>query len=321
VPSKYSNILVTGGAGFIGSHIVNRLLNSGFEVTVIDNLSTGRLENIEYNSGQNFHFIRGDIRDFDLIKRVVRNIDAVFHEAAFVNVVSSFKDPLTTQDVNVTGTLNLLKNCLDSDVKRLIFASSASIYGETEVLPVKEDMIPKPLSPYAVSKLAAENYTKLFFEAYGLETVCLRYFNVYGPKQGSGPYSGVIQIFINRALHEHPLIVHGNGEQTRDFVSVQDVVDANILALRNKNAVGQVFNIGTGTSTSINQLAKTILQILRKESLNPIYTDSMPSNILASYADISKARRVLGYNPKITLKEGITQLVDWYGQSKGKMGH
>jgi len=312
MPTEYSNILVTGGAGFIGSHIVNRLLINDFEVTVIDNLNTGRLENIHYNDRQNFHFIEGDIQDFDLIKGVVKDIDAVFHEAALVNVASSFKDPLTIHDVNVTGTLNLLKNCLDSDVKRFIFASSASIYGETDILPIREDRTPKPLSPYAVSKLAAENYAKLFFKAYGLETVCLRYFNVYGPKQEPGSYSGVIPIFINRALHEQPPVIHGDGEQTRDFVNVQDVVDANMLALRSKNAVGEVFNIGTGTPTSINQLAKTILQILEKESLNPIYSDSRLGDIPASYADISKTRRVLGYDPKITLKEGITKLVDWY---------
>jgi len=312
MPRKYSNILVTGGAGFIGSHIVNRLLNNGFEVTVIDNLSTGRLEKIDYNDRPNFHFIKGDIRDFDLIKGVVIDIDAVFHKAALVNVVYSFKDPLTTHDVNVRGTLNLLKTCLNSDVKRIIFASSASIYGETNVLPIREDIIQKPMSPYAVSKLAAENYAKLFFRAYGLETVCLRYFNVYGPKQESSPYSGVTPIFINRALHEQPPVIHGNGEQTRDFVNVQDVVDANMLALWSKNAVGEVFNIGTGTPTSIDQLAKTILQILGKESLKPIYTDSRPGDIPASYADISKARRALGYNPKVTLKEGITKLVDWY---------
>lgn len=312
-----SNILVTGGAGFIGSHIVNRLLVDGFEVTVVDNLSTGRLENLQRNERGDVHFIRGDIRDFDLMRRVVADMDVVFHEAASIDVASSLSDPLTTHSVNVTGTLNLLISCLDSSVKRLIFASSASIYGETDVLPTAEDTTPNPISPYAVSKLAAEDYANLFFKAYGLNTVCLRYFNVYGSRQGSNHYSGVIPIFINRVLHERPPVVYGNGEQTRDFVHVQDVVDANMLALRSKNAVGEVFNIGTGTPMSITQLAKIVLETLGKESLNPVYAGSRPGDLSASYADITKARRVMGYDPKVTLTEGIAELVRWHKQSAG----
>jgi len=310
----YSKALVTGGAGFIGSHIVDRLLIHGLEVTVVDNLSTGQLKNIVYNENQqNFHSIKGDIRDLDLIRRIVKEVDIVFHEAALISVVSSFKDPLTTHDVNVTGTLNLLKTCLNSGVKRFIFASSASIYGETETLPMKENMVPGPISPYAVSKLAAEYYAKLFYKVYGLETVCLRYFNVYGPRQRYGHYSGVIPIFINRLLSNEPPIIYGNGEQKRDFVNVQDIVDANMLALRSKNAVGHVFNIGTGKATSVNQLAKIVLQIFGKKDLQPVHTDPRPGDTKeGSYADISKARRVLGYDPKISLEDGIIKLVEWY---------
>lgn len=316
MPDGYSKILVTGGAGFIGSHIVNRLLSDDFEVTVVDNLNTGRLENIEHNDRQNFHFVKGEVQDFNLAREVLKDIDVVLHEAALTNVTSSFEDPLKTHDVNVTGTLNLLKNCVDTKVKRFIFASSASIYGETDVLPIVEEVTPKPLSPYAVTKLAAESYVRLFFKAYGLETVCLRFFNVYGPKQQPSAYSGVISIFINRALQGQSLLIYGNGHQTRDFVNIQDVVDANMLTLTSKNAVGEVFNIATGTATSINQLAKTISQILGKESLTIDYMNSRPGDIKASYADISKARRILGYSPKITLKEGLAKLIDWYKQCR-----
>jgi len=311
---KLSKALVSGGAGFIGSHIVDKLLDEGFEVTVVDDLSSGQLENfVHIKEGENFRFVKGDIRDTNLIKGLVKDIDVVFHEAALISVVYSLKDPLTTHDVNVTGTLNLLKACVDSGVKRFIFASSASIYGETKTLPMKEDMIPTPISPYAASKLAAENYAKLLYKIYGLETVCLRYFNVYGPRQKHSHYSGVIPIFIERLLSNQPPSINGDGEQKRDFVNVQDVVHANMLALKSKNAVGQLFNIGTGKATSINQLAKIVLQIFGKEDLQPVHTDPRPGETKeGSYADISKARTVLGYDPKISLEEGITKLTEWY---------
>jgi len=311
---KFSKALVTGGAGFIGSHIADKLLSDGFEVTVVDNLSSGQLTNITHNEdGENFHLIKGDIRDLDLARRIVKDVDIVFHEAALISVVLSFKDPLTTHDVNVKGTLNLLKTCLDSDVKRFILASSASIYGETKTLPMKENMIPSPISPYAVSKLTAENYAKLFYRVYGLETVSLRYFNVYGPRQRHSQYSGVIPIFIKRLLSNEPPIIYGNGEQKRDFVNVQDVVDANMLASKSKNAVGQVFNIGTGKATSVNQLAKIVLRIFGKKDLQPVHADPRSGDTTeGSCADISEARRVLGYDPKISLEEGIIPLVEWY---------
>jgi nucleoside-diphosphate-sugar epimerase len=313
VTYKYSRILVTGGAGFIGSHLVDRLLSNGFEVTVIDNLTAGRLENMDFKDRQNFHFIEGDIRDFDLIKKALEDIDAVFHEAALVSVVSSFSDPLNTHDVNVKGTLNLLKACLDSDVRRFVFASSAAIYGKTKTPQKRENMIGMPTSPYAVSKLAAESYVKLFYKAYGLETVSLRYFNVYGPRQRYGPYSAVIPTFINRVLNDQPPIIHGDGEQTRDFVNVQDVVDANMIALRSKNAVGQVFNVGTGKATSVNQLAKIVLKILGKTSLEPVHTAlRLGDASKGSCADINRARKVLGFNAGVSLEEGMAKLVEWY---------
>lgn len=310
--SKYSSILVTGGAGFIGSHLVDRLLKDGFNVTVLDDLSTGKLDNLAgHKDEENFYFIRGDIRDSDLVKRALKDVDAVFHEAALVSVSRSVKAPILTNEVNVTGTLNLLKACLDSDVKRFIFSSSTAIYGDTKTLPISEDAVPQPISPYAVSKLAAENYTRVFYEVYGLETVCLRYFNVYGPRQEYGPYSGVITIFINRLKQGKPPIVYGDGEQTRDFVEVQDVVEANLLALKKKDAVGQIINIATGLPTTVNQLAKLLQEIMGRTELKPVHAEPRLGDIRYNYADIGRARKILGYKPKVSLKAGLTRLVEW----------
>jgi UDP-glucose 4-epimerase len=304
---------VTGGAGFIGSHIVDRLLNDDFEVAVLDDLSTGRLENVAHHQGEkNFHFINGDIRSFDLVKSALQDVDAVFHEAALVGVACSVENPVLTNEVNVTGTLNLLKACVDSSVKRFIYASSAAVYGRAETLPHHEGLSPRPASPYGVSKLAAENYVKVFSEVYGLETVCLRCFNVYGSRQTYGPYSGVITIFINRLLGDQPPTIYGDGKQTRDFINIQDVVDASMLALASKGAVGEVFNIATGIATTVNQVASILQEIMGKPSLKPVYTNPRMGDIQDSYADISKARRVLGHNPRVSLRDGLTKLVKWH---------
>lgn len=313
MPKSYSKILVTGGLGFIGSHIVDRLVKEEFEVTVIDNLSTGRRGNIAYHQNRkDFNFIEGDIRDAALVKRIIKDVDAVFHEAALVSVPHSVENPLLTNEVNVSGTLNLLEACRDADVKRFIHASSSSVYGETETLPKHEKLNPQPISPYAVSKLAAENYVKVYYEVYGLNTVCLRYFNVYGPRQTYGPYSGVITIFINRLLKNESPIIYGDGKQTRDFTYIQDVVEANMLALTRERAIGEVFNIATGNQTTINQLAAMLQQIMNKTNLRTIFTNPRRGDIKHSYADITKAKKLLQYNPKISLKKGLTQLVKWY---------
>ncbi len=317
---KHKKILVTGGAGFIGSHIVDRLMEEGFEVTVMDNLDTGRLENIAHHKNKsNFHFAKGDIRNFALVKETLRDIDSVFHEAALASVTRSVKDPILTNDINVGGTLNLLKASSDLGVKRFIFASSAAIYGEAKSPLKKEDMATNPTSPYGVSKLAAENYVRVFYKAYGLETVCLRFFNVYGPRQNvdiQGTYGGAISIFINRILERLPPTIYGDGEQTRDFVYIQDVVEANMLALNTKNAAGEVFNIATGKKISVNQVAETLKDIMNRKDLKTVYTDPRPTDIRHGYADISKAKKILGYNPKFPVKEGLTELVNWYNQRK-----
>jgi nucleoside-diphosphate-sugar epimerase len=311
----YSKILVTGGAGFIGSHLVDRLLGEGFEVTVIDNLDTGRLEKIAQHQGKKgFNFIKGDIRDSKLIE-TMKGVDAVFHEAALASVTLSVQNPILSNDINVTGTLNLLKLSSDLGVKRFIYASSAAVYGDTPSPQKREDMTPNPTSPYGVSKLAAENYVKLFYKAYGLETVSLRCFNVYGPRQRFDiqcAYGGAITIFINRLLRSMPPTIYGDGEQTRDFVYIQDVIDANMLALKSKNAAGEVFNIGTGSNVSVNQVAELLKETLGRKDIKNIYSDPRPTDIRHGYADISKAKKNLGYNPKFSLKKGLTELVNWY---------
>lgn len=317
---KYSKALVTGGAGFIGSHLVDRLLDDRFEVTVLDNVSTGHMENlVHYGDRKDFHFVKGDVRDFELVKKTVTNVDVVFHEAALISVTRSVENPVLTNDVNVTGTLNLLKACSDAGVKRFIHASSSSVYGEIETLPKREDLTTQPISPYAVSKLAAENYVKVFYEVYGLETVCLRYFNVYGPRQTYGPYSGVITIFINRLMNNKPPIIYGDGAQTRDFTNIQDVVEANVLAMKNKSATSEVFNIATGEPTTINHLATLLVQIMDKTNLKPVYQNPRPGDIRQSYADISKVRKTLGYEPKVALREGLEKLVEWYTSLHGRL--
>jgi nucleoside-diphosphate-sugar epimerase len=311
---RYSRILVTGGAGFIGSHLVDRLITEGFEVSVIDNLDTGRLENIPHQKRKKLCFIKGDIRDFNLVKEAVKDIDVVFHEAALASVTLSVEDPILTNDINVTGTLNLLRASADFHVRRFIYASSAAVYGDAAPIQKREDMTLNPTSPYGVSKFAAENYVKVFHTVYGLETVSLRYFNVYGPRQRfdiEWAYGGVITIFMNRLLKGMPPIIYGDGKQTRDFVYIQDVVDANVLAMNSKKAVGEIFNIGTGTKVSVNQVAATLKDVMKKGKLQNIHENPRPIDIRHGYADISKARKILGYNPKFSIQKGLVELVNW----------
>jgi UDP-glucose 4-epimerase len=313
---KYQKILVTGGSGFIGSHIVDKLMEKGFEVTVFDNLDTGHIENIEPHQGkENFHFIKGDIRDLDLIKKTLKDVDVVFHEAALASVTLSVQNPILSNDINVTGTLNLLKASSDSGVKRFIYASSAAVYGDTKTPEKREDMSTNPRSPYGISKLAAENYVKIFHKLYGLETVSLRYFNVYGPRQRFDlqcAYGGVITIFTNRLLRDMPPIIFGDGEQTRDFVYIGDVVEANMLALDIKDAAGEAFNIGTGLSVSVNQIAKILKDIMNKHKLKNVHADPRPAEGRHGYANISKAEKILGFHPKVSIKDGLIKLVAWY---------
>jgi len=305
-------VLVTGGAGFIGSHTADKLLAEGVEVVVLDNLRSGRLENIrQHVNKRNFRFVRGDIRDSHLVKDLVSDVDAVIHLAALVSVPESIKDPALTYAINVNGTLNLLKASVDFGVKRFVYASSCAVYGNAENLPIKEDYPPKPLSPYASSKLTAEDYVQKYNRNFGLETVCLRYFNVYGPRQIYSDYSGVITRFINRLTNDLPLVIFSDGEQTRDFVYVTDVAEANILALKHAKAIGEIFNIGTGVATTINQLANMLLELAGKNSLETVHSEPREGDIRHSVADISKAKEKLGYCPKVSLKDGLKRLLGW----------
>jgi len=314
---NHSRILIAGGAGFIGSHIVDKLLEQDVQVTILDNLFTGLLENIEHNrSRKNLKFVKGDVRDSVLVKRLVKNVDAVFNDAAVVSVPRSVEDPLLANQVNVGGTLNLLKACLDSGVRRFIQASSASVYGDTQSLPITEDLPTKPISPYAVSELAAENYARVFYTTYGLETVCLRYFNVYGPRQTCSKYSGVTTIFVNQLLQNKPPIIFGDGKQTRDFVYVEDVVNANILALTEEKAAGEVFNVATNKATTINTLVSNLQEVMNKKHLKPVHKAPRRGDIVHSYASIEKARRILGFKPRFSLKKGLTRLAEWCAKER-----
>jgi UDP-glucose 4-epimerase len=317
---RYSKILVTGGAGFIGSHIVDRLLEEDFEVIVIDNLEFGKMENIAHHQNEkNFHFVRGDIRNWQFVNETMKDVDAVFHEAALASVALSVQDPILTNEVNVSGTLHLLKAAADLGVKRFVYASSAAVYGETRTPEKREDEASSPKSPYGVSKLAAEKYAKSFFEVYGLETVSLRYFNVYGPRQSvdlKGQYGSVITIFLSRLLRNMSPIIFGDGEQTRDFVYVKDVAQANVLAMTSKNAVGECFNIGTGTRISVNQVAQVLKSLINKKEIKNVYADPRPGDIRHGYADISKAKRMLNYIPKFSFEKGIADLVKWYNSQQ-----
>jgi len=315
---EFSRVLVTGGAGFIGSHIVDRLLEAGIEVTVLDNLFAGKIENIEQHmKNANFRFVKGDIRNSQLVRKIVKDVDAVFNDAAVVSVPRSVKKPLLANDVNVKGALTLLKASRDSNVKRFVQASSASIYGDTSTLPISEDMCPRPISPYAVSELAAENYARVFCSVYGLRTVCLRYFNVYGPRQTYSQYSGVITIFAKQLLQDQSPTIYGDGEQTRDFVFVEDVVQANMLALEKSNAIGETFNIATGRPTTIVKLVETLQKVMNKTDLRVIRKEARKGDIERSYASIERARKTLGYSPKFSLQEGLKKLTESYVSKLG----
>ena len=302
-------VLVTGGAGFIGSHLVNALLAKGDAVTVLDNLSNGSMDNLKnHTNNPAFRFIQGDIRDAKTVENAVVGVDAVIHEAAMISVPLSIEDPELAHSVNVEGTLALLKASLERGVKRFVYASSCAVYGEQAELPISEDAPPKPLSPYASSKLAAEQNCLAFHEREGLETVCLRYFNVYGPRQTAGEYAGVMMKFLERLRTNQPPIICGDGEQTRDFIFVSDVAEATLLALEREDVAGKVLNIGTGRTTSINDLCEIFLAATGNTGLKPIHESPRAGDIRHSQADIKKAKKLLGFKPRVSLKEGVKRL-------------
>jgi UDP-glucose 4-epimerase len=305
--------LVTGGAGFIGSHLVQRLVEQGSEVTVVDNLSTGRIDNL---SGilDSITFIEGDISDDAMLARALPGCDVVFHQAAVVSVTQTVENPVSSALVNDLGTLKVLESARMNKVRRVVLASSSAVYGDDPQLPKLETMAPNPLSPYAVQKLTNEHYAALYHGLYGLETVCLRYFNVFGPRQDpSSPYSGVISIFMLRAMEGRAPVVYGDGRQTRDFIYVQDVVRANLLAATDSRAPGQVFNVGTARSISINTLWEQIAD-MAEIVVSPEHAARREGDVTHSRAAIQKALDQLGFQPSTPFEDGLKKTYGWYKQ-------
>jgi UDP-glucose 4-epimerase len=303
-------VVVTGGAGFIGSHLAEELAGQGYHVVILDDLSSGTMENMaELLKKQNVEFVRGSVTDFSLIKKLFKDVQYVFHQAAISSVPKSVDDPLSTHEANLTGTLKVLQAARDNKVKKVVFASSASVYGTTTVQIEREDMMPSPLSPYAVTKLAAEYYFQVFRELYQLPSTCLRYFNVYGPREDpNSQYGVVIPMFIRRIGAGKPPIIFGDGEQTRDFIFVKDIVQANIWAAES-DAFG-IFNIGHGESITVNRLAELILELTGSD-FEPIHQEARPGEVRHSLADISKARS-FGYEPRHSLREGLAETIKWF---------
>jgi UDP-glucose 4-epimerase len=304
-----NHYLVTGGAGFIGSHLVRRLVADGAVVRVVDNLSTGNLARLQ-DLSDSIDFIEGDLAEERVSDEAVDGMDYVFHQAAVPSVQRSVRDPIATNRANVTATLNLLESCRRAEVRRFVYAASSSAYGDTEVLPKIEGMPPNPLSPYALQKLVGERYSKLYYDLYGLETVSLRYFNVFGPYQDpDSEYSAVIPRFIRALLANEPITVYGDGEQSRDFTYVDNVVAANLLAMRGSDAPGKVFNIGCGERISLNKLIRVLENAIGlKAFVN--YADPKVGDVRHSLADITLARRILGYSPSILFESGLKKTVE-----------
>ena len=306
--------LVTGGAGFIGSNIVGELLKRNETVRVLDNFSTGKRENLSHYM-DTIELIEGDIRSYHIVAEAVEGMDFILHQAALPSVPRSIKDPITSNEVNVGGTLNILETARDAKVKRIVYASSSSIYGDSVELPKREDMIPNPLSPYTVSKLAAENYCRVFSRIYNLESVCLRYFNVFGPRQDpNSQYSAVIPKFIQTMLNDKAPVIFGDGTQTRDFTYVANVVEANLLAATADCDSGIVLNCACNERTELNRLVFELNALLGKD-IEPVYVESRPGDVMHSFASVEKAKNTIKYVPGVNFKDGLKRTVEWYADS------
>ncbi len=306
--------LVTGGAGFIGSNIVLALVEKGRQVRVLDNFSTGRKENLT-PVWDDIELIEGDIRDLATVRKTLKGVEYVLHQAAVASVPRSIEDPLQSNASNITGTLNVLWAAKEGRVRRLVFASSSSVYGDTPVLPKAEHMPPSLLSPYALNKLTGEYYCRLFSSIYGLETVSLRYFNVFGPRQNpDSEYAAVIPNFITAFLHQRPAVIYGDGEQTRDFTYIDNVVEANFLALEAPRVTGQIVNIASGERISLNQLVGH-LGTLTGTNLVPTHAAPRVGDVRHSLADITLARELLGYHPRVDWKTGLQKTLAWFSRS------
>jgi len=303
--------LVTGGGGFIGSHIVRGLLAQGQAVRVLDDFSTGKRENLAEVAGR-IDVVEGDIRDEAAVQRAMQDVEVVFHLAARASVPRSVAEPRPANDINITGTLNLLIAARDVKARRFVYSASSSAYGDTPVLPKTVDMCPHPLSPYAVSKLAAEHYCSCWAHVYGLQTVSLRYFNVFGPRQDpKGAYAAVIPAFVSRMLKGERPVIYGDGEQSRDFCFVDNVVHANLLAASAPELHGEVVNVACGERTTLNQIAADINALLGT-NVQPEYQPPRAGDVRHSLADISVTKQVLGYEPKVMFSDGLRRSIEWY---------
>jgi nucleoside-diphosphate-sugar epimerase len=302
--------LVTGGAGFIGSHLTEELVRRGHRVRILDNLVTGKRENLSHISG--VELVEGDLADMQACLRAVQGVDFVLHQGALPSVPRSVKDPVTSNRANIDGSLNILTAARDAGVKRLVNAGSSSAYGDTPTLPKREDMPTNPLSPYALQKLVAEQYCSMFTKLYGFETVTIRYFNVFGPRQDPGsPYSGVISLFTKALLAGQQPIVYGDGEQTRDFTYVANVVHGVLSACDAPNVAGEVINVATGGRISLNELWRVMARIAGS-TIVPTYEAVRVGDVRDSQADITKARQLLGYQPIVPFEEGLKRTLDWF---------
>lgn len=309
-------MLVTGGAGFIGSNLCDALLRNGAKVTVIDNLITGFVENIEEIDGP-VDFIEGDINDDDALARALDGVDTIFHQAALPSVPRSVDDPAETHQACVNGTLNLLIRAKNAGVRRFIYAASSSAYGDQPVLPKLETMRADPLSPYAVAKLTGEHYCRSFYKVYGLETVSLRYFNVFGPRQNpSSMYSGVISRFVDALMTNTAPVIYGDGETSRDFTYIDNVVDANIKASQTTLGIGETINVANGERITLNELLSTLKEITGRTAIEAVYEDPRPGDVRDSQADNSRAVEWLGYEKMVGLEDGLRRTIDWWRNSR-----
>ena len=307
--------LVTGGAGFIGANLIKALVAAGHSVRVLDNFSTGKRERLRPFDCR-VDLVEGDLRSYHIVREAVTDVEVVFHQGALPSVPRSINDPITTNQVNVDGTLNILDAAKAAGVRRVIYASSSSIYGENPVLPKQEDMTPMPISPYAVAKLAGEKYCQAFTRSYGLETVALRYFNVFGPGQDpKSQYAAVMPLFITAFLDGGKITLFGDGEQSRDFTFVENVVQANILAADAPDASGQVLNVACGARTSLNEIIDHLRSVTGLD-VEVEYEPNRPGDVMHSQADVGKASSILGYSPSVSVKEGLELSVAWYRASR-----